>query len=59
VTKKVKIKKTYRKPEITQVKLVVEEVVLAVCKLYTISSGPETGTNCQAVPVGACQDQGT
>ncbi len=47
-----KARKTYRKPEIAQVRLVPEEAVLAGCKTPTIV-GPEFSGYCAT---GACKD---
>jgi hypothetical protein len=44
-----KTKRTYQKPELTQVKLVPEEAVLATCK-FNSSSGTSQ-TDCGADPV--------
>jgi hypothetical protein len=55
-------KKVYRKPEISRVKIVPGETVLAVCKLAPSYSGPGiTGGNCNIDPnpITACQDQGS
>lgn len=50
-------KKTYRKPQINQVKLVPEEAVLLGCKAIGTGAN-KNGTGC-ANPAQSCMDQGS
>jgi hypothetical protein len=50
-----KSRKTYKKPQINQVKLVVEEAVLGACKIKPGGAGPEPKTcaHVQCIAVGS------
>lgn len=47
-----KIRKSYIKPRVTQVKLEIQDAVLVACKATDTGSGP--GTHCTSPPAGRC-----
>ena len=53
-------RKTYRKPQVNQVKLVPEEAVLTACKLPGTASGSSNKQSGSCVnPAQGCQDPGS
>ncbi len=49
-----KARKPYHKPEVTKVKLVPEEAVLATCKTTGTVIGPPSFANCFVTGLGFC-----